>query len=97
MEPRISSLTVRTQHTSAWEDDWLDHHGDHADDGCEGTTWGPLLDYDSEEDSPDNDYHLLTCCGDELPQKKKYSLTIVPKTDGEGFLTTISQLCIRGL
>lgn len=87
VEPRISSLTVRTYHTSAWEDEWLDHHSNHAEKGSEGSTWGPLPDYDSEEDGPDNKDHLLTCCGSERPRKKDYSITIVPKTNGQGFLT----------
>ncbi|KAH8649340.1 hypothetical protein BX600DRAFT_474961 [Xylariales sp. PMI_506] len=87
VEPKISSLTVRTYNTSAWEDEWLDYHSNHAVKGAGGSTWGPLPDYDPEEDGPDSKDHLLACCGFERPRKKDYSITIVPEKDGQGFLT----------
>ncbi|KAL2074089.1 hypothetical protein VTL71DRAFT_7867 [Oculimacula yallundae] len=83
-EPKISSVTVRIQSFSNWEDAWDDYHERH--EGMEGRLRGPLEphEYDPEdidpEDAWDRAHRLLACCGgDPRPRdRESVSITVVP-------------------
>ncbi|WQF84081.1 hypothetical protein CDEST_09095 [Colletotrichum destructivum] len=63
-EPKVSSITVRTNELPEWGDTCFETHREHRDPGCDDedgslfALWGDLLCYDPEEDE-EGSMHLL--------------------------------------
>lgn len=63
-EPKVSSITVRTNELHEWDDMCFKTHREHRDPSCDGedeslfALWGDLLCYDPEEDE-EGATHLL--------------------------------------
>ncbi|TQN65090.1 hypothetical protein CSHISOI_10339, partial [Colletotrichum shisoi] len=63
-EPKVSSITVRTNEVHEWGDTCFETHHEHRDPGCDDedrslfALWGDLLCYDPEEDEKETT-HLL--------------------------------------
>jgi hypothetical protein len=80
-EPAISSLDVGVEVLQEWDEQWTEVHTDHAtfepasDDEENGAKFGPLPEFDPEEDE-EGPEHLVRCCGQDRPRGADIMLTL---------------------
>lgn len=89
-DPKVSSMTVVVYDLELWEDNWLELHGGHSFPGDDGCEFGPLPEYNPNEDEEGPD-HLLKCCGTERPRNKAAKLVV--KASNSDFITVHDYVC----
>lgn len=79
---------MRVDELDQWEIRWIDSQGysGYGEIGIlqKGGWYGKLEDYDPGEDS-DREEHLVGCCGEPRPRKKKARIVVTPAS--RGFVT----------
>ena len=90
-EPKVSSITVQVSELEMWEGEWMASYRKETDPDVSygpgsGVRYGALDDYDPDWDS-DRSVHLLECCGQPRPRKKRSKITVKPAASGSGFVT----------
>ncbi|KAI0191653.1 hypothetical protein F4808DRAFT_382483 [Astrocystis sublimbata] len=100
-DPKVSSITVGVNEIDRWEGDWANEHYSHLFDppepgdplSGEGFRFGPLPDFDPEQDEspvaevpPQQPLWLLECCWQPRPRGKTFEVVVRP-SPGNDFVT----------